>query len=185
MILAAMAPSSGQQSAPVPSPAEPESSNNRGVLILIRSTLLALAHANATGNYTVLHDLGGPSFQAVNSAARLSEIFSNLRAQRLDLSQLAVLEPQPTIPPQLDARGLLHVDGTYPSTMPQINFSLIFEPVAGQWRLFGISLNLVQPPPVSAPPPVTTNPGEPAAGAQPAPAARPASSKTGTAPPRR
>jgi hypothetical protein len=100
-------------------------------LILIRSTLLALAHVNATGNYTVLRDLGALSFQAVNSAARLSEIFSNLCAQRLDLSQLAVLEPQLTSPSQLDARGLLHVDGTFPSTMPQLTFSLVFEPVAG------------------------------------------------------
>src|SRR5215469_3527050 len=38
------------------------SGNDRGVLILIRSTLLALAHANATGNYTVLRDLGAPSY---------------------------------------------------------------------------------------------------------------------------
>jgi hypothetical protein len=42
----------------------------------------------------VLRHLGAPSLPAVNSAARRFEIFSNLRAQRLDLSQLAVLEPQ-------------------------------------------------------------------------------------------
>jgi hypothetical protein len=148
IVLAAMPPGSAQQS----TPAAPASDNNRGVLVLIRSTLLALAHADTTGNYTVLRDLGAPSFQAVNSAARLSEIFANLRAQRLDLSQLAVLEPQLTIPPQLDARGLLHIDGTFPSTMPQISFSLVFEPVAGQWRIFGISLNTGQPVAVTAPP---------------------------------
>jgi hypothetical protein len=85
----------------------------------------------------VLRDLGAPSFRAVNSAARLSEIFSNLRAQRLDLSQLAVLEPQLTTPPQLDARGLLRIEGIFPSTR-QVTFSLVFKSVAGQWRLFGV-----------------------------------------------
>jgi len=158
------------------------------VLILIRSTLLALAHANATGNYTVLRDLGAPSFQAVNTAARLSEIFSNLRAQRLDLSQLAVLEPQLTTPPQLDARGLLRIEGTY-LTIPPLTFSLAFESVAGQWRLFGVSLNSGQPAvvltsPPAAPPPVAANPTKPE-GSQPALAATPASSKHSTARPKK
>lgn len=167
--LAAMPLSSGQETTPAPPPAKPAapapvSANDRGVLILIRSTLLALAHANATGNYTVLRDLGAPSFQAFNTAARLSGIFSNLRAQHLDLSYLAVLEPQLTTPAQRDAEGFLHIDGTYPSTMPQLTFSLVFEPVEGQWRLFSISLNT----------------GQPTAGPQPAPAATPAASKGGS-----
>ena len=192
LLVAAMAPSLGEQAAPVPAaaptsaPAEPAA----GVLILIRSTLLALAHANATGNYTVLRDLGAPGFQAVNSAARLSEIFSSLRAQRLDLSQLAVLEPQLSNPPQLDAKGLLRIDGIYPSTAPQIAFSLVFEPVAGQWRLFGISVNPSQPVSVSAPatpaaPPATNASPTGIAEAQHHPAVTPAPSKSGVNPPKR
>jgi hypothetical protein len=47
--------------------------------------MLALHHADETGNYTVLRDLGAPGFQAANTASRLSEIFANLRAQRIDL----------------------------------------------------------------------------------------------------
>ena len=194
-IIVAAPAGSGQETTPAPSspkpvPAEQASGNDRGVLILIRSTLLALAHANATGNYTVLRDLGAPGFQAVNTAARLSEIFSNLRAQHLDLSYLAVLEPQLTTPPQRDARGFLRIDGTYPSTMPQFAFSLVFEPVDGQWRLFGISLNTGQaagvsaPPPPTAPAPVAPNPAKPE-GSQPTPAATPESSKPGTARPKK
>ena len=142
------------QPAPSPQPAslaDQAPGNNLGVLVLIRSTLLALADANATGNYTVLRDLGAPSFRAVNTAARLSEIFAKLREQRLDLSQLAVLDPKLTTTPQLDAAGMLHIEGAIPSTTPRITFSLVFQAVGGEWRLFGISLNTGQPASVSAP----------------------------------
>src|SRR5262245_31888431 len=66
------------KSGPKPPPATHEPTpapiDRNGVLILIRSTLLALDQANKTGNYTVLRDLGSPAFQ-VNTAARLAEIF--------------------------------------------------------------------------------------------------------------
>ena len=53
-------------------------------LYLIRSTLLTLNDANRTGNYTVLRDLASPDFQAKNSAADLSEIFTDLRRRHFD-----------------------------------------------------------------------------------------------------
>ena len=66
--------------------------DRNGVLILVRSTLLALDQANKTGNYTVMRDLGAPGFQT-NSAARLAEIFSKQRNEKLDLSGVAAIEP--------------------------------------------------------------------------------------------
>src|SRR5882724_9070208 len=71
-----------QQQPPAPKPAQID---RNGVLILIRSTLLALDQANKTGNYTVLRDLGSPDFQA-NSAAQLAEIFVQQRRDNVDLS---------------------------------------------------------------------------------------------------
>ncbi|MDP8994892.1 MAG: hypothetical protein M3N07_07935, partial [Pseudomonadota bacterium] len=53
---------------------------------LVWSALAALDHANQTGNYSVLRDLGAPAFQANNSAATLAAIFEAVRAQRVDLS---------------------------------------------------------------------------------------------------
>jgi len=52
--------------APEPKPAQID---RNGVIILIRSSLIALDQANKTGNYTVLRDLGAPNFQATNTAA--------------------------------------------------------------------------------------------------------------------
>jgi hypothetical protein len=87
-------PAPKQQPQQQPLAPKPAQIDRNGVLILIRTTLLALDQANKTGNYTVLRDLGAPDFQA-NSAAQLAEIFAQQRRDNIDLSGVAVLDPQP------------------------------------------------------------------------------------------
>jgi hypothetical protein len=131
---------------------KPAQIDRNGVLILIRSTLLALDQANKTGNYTVLRDIGAPGFQS-NSAARLGEIFAKLRNDNLDLSGVAVLDPQLSLLPQIETNGLMHMTGFFPSVPSQVNFDLAFAPVNGQWRLFGISVSIGQSGPAAPEPP--------------------------------
>jgi len=135
-------------------------------LILIRSTLLALDQANKTGNYTVLRDLGAPGFQ-VNTAARLAEIFADQRRNNLDLSGVAAIDPQLSLLPQIEANGFMRLAGFFPSIPRPVNFEMIFAPVDGQWRLFGLSVSLGQSGAAAPPPPVASNPPV----AQPSPAA--------------
>jgi cell division septation protein DedD len=139
---------------------QPAQIDRNGVLILIRSTILALDQANKTGNYTVLRDLGAPGFQT-NTAARLAEIFASQRRDNLDLSGVAVIDPQLTILPQIEANGMMRMAGFFPSVPQQVNFEMLFSPVSGQWRLFGISVNVGQTGPV-APQPATSPPPSPA-----------------------
>lgn len=124
-------------------------------MMLVRSALLALDHANKSGNYTVLRDIGAPGFQA-NTAARLSEIFAKLRNDKIDLSGVAVIEPQLSLLPQIEPNGMMRMAGFFPSVPSQVNFDLLYAPVDGQWRLFGISVSIGQssptPPPPSPPP---------------------------------
>ena len=54
-------------------------------------------------------------FQA-NSAARLAEIFAQQRRDNVDL-------------------------GFFPSVPTQVNFELLYAPVGGRWRLFGLSVS--------------------------------------------
>jgi hypothetical protein len=153
------------QSAP-----HPAQIDRNGVLILIRETLLALDQANKTGNYTVLRDLGAPAFQN-NTAARLSEIFAKLRNEDIDLSGVAVIDPQLTLLPQIEANGLLHMTGFFPSVPSQVNFDLAYAAVNGQWRLFGVSVALGRTEPVApSPPPAASAPApRPAIAAKPEP----------------
>jgi hypothetical protein len=151
-------PAPKQQPQPQVQAPKPAQIDRNGVLILIRSTLLALDQANKTGNYTVLRDLGSPNFQA-NSAARLAEIFAQQRKDNVDLSGIAVIDPQLTLLPQIEANGMMHMAGFFPSVPTQVNFELGFEPVGGRWRLFALSVSFgqaaptaPQPPPAAAPP---------------------------------
>jgi hypothetical protein len=132
---------------------KPANIDRNGVLMLIRSAILALDQANKTGNYTVLRDLGSPGFQA-NTAARLAEIFATQRNDKTDLSGVAVIDPQLTLLPEIDQNGMMRMAGFFPSVPSQVNFDLLYAPVDGQWRIFGISLKIGSSAP-SAPIPPT------------------------------
>jgi hypothetical protein len=161
-------PAQKQQPQQQPQAPKPAQIDRNGVLILIRETLLALDQANKTGNYTVLRDLGSPDFQA-NTAARLAEIFAQQRKDNVDLSGVAVIEPQLTLLPQIEANGMMHMAGFFPSVPTQVNFELLYAPVGGRWRVFGLSVSFGQAAPAAPQPPA---PAAPQAAA-PAPKAKP------------
>jgi hypothetical protein len=168
--LVASSPALAQQQAAPQAAPKPANIDRNGVLMLVRSTLLALDHANKTGNYTVLRDLAAPGFQVGNNAARLAEIFAKLRTDKLDLAGVAVIDPQLSLLPQIEANGMMHMAGFFPSVPSQVNFELIYAPVDGQWRLFGISVALGQAAPAAPSPP---DPPPPPA-KQPQPSKQPA-----------
>jgi len=193
--LAAMQAVAAEHKPTAPAAPKPATIDRNGVLILVRSTLLALDHANKTGNYTVLRDLGAPGFQ-VNTAARLAEIFAEERNEKLDLSGVAAIDPQLSLLPQIEANGFMHLAGFFPSVPKQVNFEMIFAPAEGQWRLFGLSVQLGQaaptappeapvPPPQAAPPQASSPPpATPRAAGTTRPAAPAATSaRAGAAPP--
>jgi len=155
---------------PQPQAPKPAQIDRNGVLILIRETLLALDQANKTGNYTVLRDLGSPEFQA-NTAARLAEIFAQQRKDNIDLSGVAVIDPQLTLLPQIEANGMMHMAGLFPSVPTQVNFELAYAPVGGRWRLFGLSVTFGQAAPTAPEPPSAAASPQGKAPQAPAPAA--------------
>lgn len=118
-------------------------------LYLIRSTLLTLNDANRAGNYSVLHDLAAPAFQAKNTPADLARVFSDLRARHIDLYAAALIAPQLSAPPHLE-NGMLRLTGTFPTRPLEIKFDLLLQDVDKQWRLFGISVATPQAPPAAA-----------------------------------
>jgi hypothetical protein len=164
-----------QQPQPQPQAPRPAQIDRNGVLILIRETLLALDQANKTGNYTVLRDLGSPEFQN-NTAARLAEIFAQQRKDNIDLSGISVIDPQLTLLPQIEGNGLMHLAGFFPSVPTQVNFELMYAPVGGRWKLFGLSVSFGQAAP-AAPQPPAAGAAPPQAAAPAKPAERPAAPK--------
>lgn len=123
------------------------------VVVLIRSTLLALDHANKTGNYTVFRELGAPGFENANSTARLAEIFAAHRSRQLDLSTVAVLDPKLYSVPLILQNGMLHMTGFVPSGQAQVDFEFLFAAVDERWELFGLSVDVSETPALPAPTP--------------------------------
>jgi len=114
--------------------------------MMIRTTLIALNHANRTGNYTVLRDLAAPAFQQNNSAARLGEIFGNLRKRELDLSPILFFQPKLNRPAGITDNGLLRMTGFFETKPERISFDMFFQSVGGSWRLFGLAVDVAPPP---------------------------------------
>lgn len=116
---------------------------------LVWSTLIALDHANRTGNYTVLRDLGAPEFRAANDAARLATIFARIREQDLGLGRTVLDVPVYAEPPRLTEDGRFLVSGSFAGRPQGLRFELVFRHSAGEWRIFGITL---APLPAAEPP---------------------------------
>jgi len=110
---------------------------------LVWSTMVAVDHGNIAGNYSVLRDLSAPGFQINNDAAQLTQIFANLRAQNIDLSNCLLLTPTFTRTPSIVQPGVLRLQGYFGLRPVAIEFDLYYQWVGGRWRLFGVSINPV------------------------------------------
>jgi hypothetical protein len=114
------------------------------LLVLLRTSLLALDHANKVNDYGVLRALGAPELQKF-SAEQLSQLFAGLRSANIDLSPVAVITPQVLEQPQITAEGLLRLVGFFPTQPLQIQFEIVFQPINGQWRVFGLTVRAAAP----------------------------------------
>ena len=114
------------------------------MLGLIRTTIIAVNQANETGNYTVLRDLGAPDFRKGNDASRLAAIFQVLREQGIDFAPLLQIPPEVTEIPAIDAKGLLHLTGFFPTEPLRVNFDFSYQPENGRWRPYTISVYLAR-----------------------------------------
>lgn len=127
-------------------PAEgPQLPGPEQMLFLIRTTLLTLNDANRTGNYSVLRDLAAPAFQAQNTAADLAMVFADLRRGAVDLGAVAIRNPEMRGGASIGEHGILKLRGVAPGKPVPARFELLFQPVAGQWRLIGLAIAAAPP----------------------------------------
>ena len=131
--------------APQPTAAAPAQSSAVAVpdrlttLKMLWSIMAAIDHANRTGNYSVLRDLGSAGFQANNNPANLAAIFAGLRNQQLDLSDTLIVSPTWEIAPTMVRPTVLRMRGSFPLRPQAIGFDLLFAWERG-WRLDGVGV---------------------------------------------
>jgi hypothetical protein len=127
-----------------PRPAALAIPNADGLVILIRTSIIALQQANVSGDYAILRDIGAPRFQQANSPEKFSKAFADLRGREIDLGQIAVVNPQLVAEPKIDANGFLSLTGFFSVASDRVNFDLVFQMVGERWRLFGIGVHPTQ-----------------------------------------
>jgi hypothetical protein len=130
-----------------------------GAAALTKSTIMAIQHANQTGNYSVLRDLGTPAFRESFDQARLTAIFARLRGLGADLSTLVLSMPSsPGGAPEFDAGGL-RLSGEFLARSLRIRYDLAFVWIGERWRIAGLGIDttsvtesrgLPSPPPPAA-----------------------------------
>lgn len=109
--------------------------------VLIYSTMTALDQANATGNYSVLHDLAAPEFQRINPVPKLSAIFAGYRERHVVLAPVVLFQPHLVEEPKVALEGLLRLKGYFPTKPLRIGFDLTYQIVGGGWRLMALSIS--------------------------------------------
>ncbi len=130
-------PSQPQQQAPRPAAIPDEYKLN----MMIRNAIIALNQANITGNYSVLRELGTPSFQVSNTPARLTDIFASLRNRKIDLSPTLFFGPKLVSAPALQDGQILRLTGFFPTQPEQVNFDIAYQMFGEQWMLAGIAVH--------------------------------------------
>ena len=108
---------------------------------LIWSTIVAIDHANQSGNYSVLRDISSPAFQIANDPSRLAQIFASLRENRVDLSNSLLLAPVYNGPAQVGAGNILRVRGSFGLRPTAVAFDFEFQWYNGKWRLCGVAIS--------------------------------------------
>ncbi len=122
---------------------------------LVWSTMLAVDHANRSGNYSVLRDLGAQGFQINNDAARLGQIFAGLRDSRIDLSNSLLVPPTYLGPVRQVQSDVIEVKGIFQLRPTSLQFDIYYQWEQGRWKLFGIDIqpvSMVEAMPGSQPP---------------------------------
>lgn len=127
--------------APAPINAQIQMPPPEAMIIMIRSSLVALSQANVTNNYQVLNALGSNNFRQTNPPARLAQIFASFRSNNIDLAPVVFVTPQLSQQPKIE-NGKLRLIGFFPTQPMRVDFDLEFEPADSIWKLYGLSVNL-------------------------------------------
>jgi hypothetical protein len=108
---------------------------------MIKNALTALNHANLTGNYTVLRDLGSEQFRQRNSAADLAKTFAPHREKHYDFSPILCLAPQLAETPRVQGEQMQLV-GFFDTKPEAVHFSVTFRRSESGWALDEITVGM-------------------------------------------
>lgn len=131
--------------APAPLQAGPDTRSpelqKSDAIALVRTTFVRLNDANLTADYAMLRATAAPDFQARFSERELKNLFSGMRAKRIDLTRLAALDPIIETARFHTGQHILQLIGYVDTSPIRTRFGFSFESFDGVWRLYGMTLD--------------------------------------------
>lgn len=112
-----------------------------GLVDLLRSTLLMVNNGNQTGDYSQLYANLTPPVQKNVDVDRLSQALAGFRKEKIDMSAIAIVNPEFTKEPELDADGVLNISGYFPTEPRMVIFSIGYRKLNDKWLVEAIDLN--------------------------------------------
>ena len=100
--------------------------SDRVQVVLIKNTLIALNHANVSGNYTVLRDLCSPQLRERQKASDLALAFRDTHDRSRDLSFVLTMNPIPAQSQMFSTDGRLRLVGYFPTRPQELHYDLTF-----------------------------------------------------------
>jgi hypothetical protein len=148
---------------------------------MVRSAIVALDHANRTGDYSVFHALLVPAQRNRFTPADYAEHYAPLRKAKLVLLPALAAQMQFTKPPHLDKGGLLHMEGRFLTQPKNLGYRAVFMQENKEWMLLTLKVGTIDPPspPLASAPTAPSASGAARASVSAAPA--PAQSGSGSA----
>lgn len=117
--------------------------DDAGCKALTRKAMGDLAAAINAADFGAFFDGVSATWRKQTTKEDLLGAFRGFVDQKIDLSVLKTLEPQFTSPPTIDTKGVLHIDGKYPTQPSLVRFKLVFVREEGAWKLLGVNVNVV------------------------------------------
>ncbi len=142
-LAAPAAPLAAQQPSVQPPPSAQPVPGQLELSKLVWSTILAVEHANRSGNYSVLRDIAAQGFQINNNPAALAQVFAGIRNSGIDLADALLVPPTYTEAPAQVSPEIVRVKGVFQLRPTSIYFDLFFQWEQGRWKLYGIDLQPV------------------------------------------
>ena len=112
------------------------------LVMLLRSTLVAVNQANFTENYSVLLGMMTPARTDPSERKPVGQGVCRPASANLDLSPALVLTPRLVTAPSLTPEHVLRLNGFFPSGPLQIDFAIDYRAVDGYWLIDGLSVKL-------------------------------------------
>jgi hypothetical protein len=122
----------------VPQPIPPDAEQRQ----LVRENLLRFNESIASKSFDSFYDSVSRKWQDQLTKGQLQRAFQPFIDKRVNLAEVAKLDPIWNSAPLLSPDGLLRLSGYYPTEPYRIHFELKFLYELPNWKLFGIDVNL-------------------------------------------